>query len=52
MVRAMLSSSIQGIISQTLLKKEGGGRVAAHEIVVGTNADPNLIRENQLAQLY
>lgn len=52
MVRAMLSSSIQGIISQTLLKKEGGGRVAAHEIMVGTNAVRNLIRENQLAQLY
>jgi twitching motility protein PilT len=52
MVRAMLSSSIQGIISQTLLKKEGGGRVAAHEVLVGTNAVRNLIRENQLAQLY
>ena len=52
MVRAMLSSSIQGVISQTLLKKEGGGRVAAHEIMVGTNAVRNLIRENQLAQLY
>ena len=52
MVRAMLSSSIQGIISQTLLSKEGGGRVAAHEIMVGTNAIRNLIRENQLAQIY
>jgi twitching motility protein PilT len=52
MVRAMLSSSIQGVISQTLLKKEGGGRVAAHEIMVGTNAVRNLIRENQLAQIY
>lgn len=52
MVRAMLSSSIQGIISQTLLRKEGGGRVAAHEIMVGTNAVRNLIRENQLAQIY
>jgi twitching motility protein PilT len=52
MVRAMLASSIQGVISQTLLKKEGGGRVAAHEILVGTNAVRNLIRENQLAQVY
>jgi twitching motility protein PilT len=52
MVRAMLSSSVQGIISQTLLKKAGGGRVAAHEILVGTNAVRNLIRENQLAQIY
>ncbi len=52
MVRAMLSSSIQGVISQTLLPKEGGGRVAAHEIMVGTNAVRNLIRENQLSQIY
>jgi twitching motility protein PilT len=52
MVRAMLSSSIQGVVAQTLLKKEGGGRVAAHEIMVGTNAVRNLIRENQLAQIY
>lgn len=52
MVRAMLSSSVQGIISQTLLQKEGGGRVAAHEIMIGTNAVRNLIRENQLAQVY
>jgi twitching motility protein PilT len=52
MVRAMLSSSVQGIIAQSLLKKAGGGRVAAHEIMVGTNAVRNLIRENQLAQIY
>lgn len=52
MVRAMLSSSIQGVIAQTLLQREGGGRVAAHEIMVGTNAVRNLIRENQLAQVY
>lgn len=52
MVRAMLSSSIQGVIAQSLLKRAGGGRVAAHEIMVGTNAVRNLIRENQLAQLY
>ena len=52
MVRAMLSSSVQGIVAQALLKKAGGGRVAAHEILVGTNAVRNLIRENQLAQIY
>jgi len=52
MVRTMLSASLQGIISQVLLRKEGGGRVAAHEIMVGTNAVRNLIRENQLTQVY
>lgn len=52
MVRAMLSSSLQGVIAQNLLLKEGGGRVAAHEIMVGTPAIRNLIRENQLAQIY
>lgn len=52
MVRAMLSSSIQAVISQTLLKKVDGGRVAAHEIMIGTNAVRNLIRENKLAQVY
>lgn len=52
MVRAMLASSIQGIVSQTLLQKVDNGRVAAHEILVGSNAVRNLIRENQLAQVY
>ncbi len=52
MVRAMLSSSVQGVIAQKLLKRKTGGRVAAHEIMVGTNAVRNLIRENQLAQVY
>lgn len=53
MVRAMLASSLQGVVSQTLLKKaEGGGRVGAFEILVGTNAVRNLIRENQIAQMY
>ena len=48
MIRAMLSSSIQGVIAQTLLKKAGGsGRVAAFEVLVGTSAVRNLIRENQ-----
>lgn len=52
MVRAMLASSIQGVVAQTLLRRAGGGRVAAHEVMVGTNAVRNLIRENQLAQIY
>jgi twitching motility protein PilT len=53
MVRAMLASSLQGIIAQSLLKRTGGqGRVGAWEILVGTNAVRNLIRENQVAQLY
>ena len=52
MVRSMLSESIQAVISQTLLKKVGGGRVAAHEIMVGTSAIRNLIREAKIAQMY
>ena len=53
MVRAMLSESVVAIISQTLLKiKDGSGRVAAHEIMVGTPAIRNLIRENKIAQMY
>ena len=52
MVRAMLSSSLQGVVAQTLLKKPEGGRVGAFEILVGTNAVRNLIRENQIPQLY
>jgi twitching motility protein PilT len=52
MVRSMLSESLQGVISQTLLKKNGGGRVAAHEIMVGTPAIRNLIREAKIAQMY
>ena len=52
MVRAMLSESLKAVISQTLLKKEGGGRVAAHEIMIGTPAIRNLIRENRIAQMY
>lgn len=53
MVRAMLASSLQGVVAQTLLKKSGGGgRVGAFEVLVGTNAVRNLIRENQVAQLY
>ena len=53
MVRTMLSESIEAIISQSLLKtKDGSGRVAAHEIMVGTPAIRNLIRENKIAQMY
>ncbi|WP_062263268.1 type IV pilus twitching motility protein PilT [Endozoicomonas arenosclerae] len=52
MVRSMLSESLQAVISQTLLKKNGGGRVAAHEIMIGTSAIRNLIREDKIAQMY
>ncbi len=52
MVRSMLSESIQAVIAQTLLKRVGGGRVAAHEIMLGTNAIKNLIREDKVAQMY
>jgi twitching motility protein PilT len=53
MMRAMLSESLRAVISQTLLKtKDGNSRVAAHEIMVGTPAIRNLIRENKVAQMY
>ena len=53
MVRAMLSESLVAVISQSLCKtKDGNGRVAAHEIMLGTAAIRNLIRENKLAQMY
>jgi twitching motility protein PilT len=52
MVRSMLSESLQAVISQALLKKNGGGRVAAHEIMIGTPAIRNLIREDKVAQMY
>jgi len=53
MVRAMLSESLRAVISQALLKKkDGSGRVAAHEIMIGTPAIRNLIRENKVAQMY
>lgn len=51
MVRAMLANSLQGVIAQTLMRKKEGGRVGAFEILVGTNAVRNLIRENQIAQI-
>jgi twitching motility protein PilT len=52
MVRAMLSESLRAVISQTLMKRNGGGRVAAHEIMIATPAIRNLIRENKIAQMY
>jgi twitching motility protein PilT len=53
MVRAMLSESLVAVVSQTLCKiKDGSGRVAAHEIMIGTSAIKNLIRENKIAQMY
>ena len=52
MVRSMLSESLRSVISQTLLKKIGGGRIAAHEIMIGTSAIKNLIRENKIAQMF
>ena len=53
MIRAMLSESLRAVISQTLCKtKDGTGRVAAHEIMIGTPAIRNLIREAKVAQMY
>ena len=52
MVRSMLSESLMAVVSQTLLKKVGGGRLAAHEIMRGTPAIRNLIREDKIAQMY
>lgn len=52
MVRSMLSESLRSVVSQALLKKVGGGRVAIHEIMVGTPAIRNLIREDKVAQMY
>ncbi len=51
-IRTMLSESIKAVVSQSLLKKVGGGRVAAHEILVSTPAIRNLIRENKAAQMF
>ena len=52
MVRAMIGGSLQAVVSQVLLPRQGGGRVAAHEILVGTTAVRNLIRENKVPQIY
>jgi twitching motility protein PilT len=50
-VRAMFAESIEAVITQTLLKKKSGGRVAAHEIMTGTTAVRNLIREGKIHQI-
>jgi len=52
MVRSMLSESLRSVVAQTLMKKIGGGRTAAWEIMVGTPAIRNLIREDKVAQMY
>src|ERR1700721_2408886 len=52
MVRSMLSESLRAVISQTRLTRTGGGRIAAHEIMIGTPAIRNLIREGKIAQMY
>ncbi len=52
MARSLLSESLRAVIAQTLLKKTDGGRIAAHEIMLGTPAIRNLIREDKVAQLY
>lgn len=52
MARSMLAGSLEGVVAQQLLKREEGGRVGAFEILIGTNAVKNLIRENQIPQIY
>ncbi|MGL4834460.1 MAG: twitching motility protein PilT, partial [Shewanella sp.] len=52
MVRSMLSESLRAVVAQSLMKKNGGGRTAAHEIMVATPAIRNLIREDKVAQMY
>ncbi len=52
MVRTLLAETLQAVVAQTLAKKIGGGRVAAHEIMICTNAVRNLIREDKIAQIY
>jgi twitching motility protein PilT len=52
MVRAMLSTGLRAVIAQTLLKRRGGGRMAAHEILIATPAVRALIKENKIAQMY
>ncbi len=52
MVRTMLAESLEAVVAQTLLKKKEGGRIAVHEILLGTNPVKNLIRENKIPQIY
>jgi len=51
-IRAMISESLQAVITQTLCKKIGGGRAAALEIMLGTTAVRNLVREGKIHQLH
>ena len=51
MVRGLLAESLQAVISQTLFRKEAGGRAAAYEILLATSAIRNLIREDKVAQM-
>ncbi len=52
MVRSMLSESLRAVVAQTLMKRIGGGRIAAHEVMLATPAIRNLIREDKVAQMY
>ncbi|GAL08986.1 twitching motility protein PilT [Photobacterium aphoticum] len=52
MVRSMLSESLRAVVSQSLLKRVTGGRIAAHEVMMATPAIRNLIREDKVAQMY
>lgn len=52
MIRSMLSESIRAVVSQTLMKKIGGGRIASFELMIGTPAIRNLIREDKIPQMY
>ena len=50
-IRSLLSESLKAVVAQTLVPRAGGGRVAAHEIMIATPAVRNLIREHKVAQL-
>lgn len=52
LVRSMLAESLQAVVAQVLVPKMGGGRVAAHEVLLATPAVRNLVREGKVAQLY
>ncbi len=50
-VRTMLSTSIKAVVSQRLMKKQGGGRIAAYEIMLANSSIRNLIREDKIPQI-
>ncbi len=52
LARSMLADSLQAVISQTLVRRQGGGRVAACEVMIGSPAVRHLIREDKTAQLH